>query len=114
MPTTELLRVLGEKIRSKRVAAGLTQNQLGKKAGIVGKYVSEIERGTRDTPISTLRAVAESGLGCRLVVEIEPRNGRVGYMSPVEEMARLVAELPTDDRNRVLAIIRSITELVSR
>ena len=61
-----LLRAVGEQIRSARLAANLTQTQLGERAGLVGKYVSEIERGTRDVPLSTLQALVERGLGFRL------------------------------------------------
>lgn len=115
-----LLRIVGQQLRARRVAAELTQDQLGKKAGIVGKYVSEIERGTRDMPISTLHALVEQGLSLRLDIDFNAKNGsrpemRLPPLPPaVEEVARLVAALPTDTRTSVLAIIRNLTELVSR
>jgi transcriptional regulator with XRE-family HTH domain len=112
------LRALGEQIRTTRIAAGLTQNEVGKRAGIVGKYVSEIERGTRDVPLSTLRAVVERGLGLRLELELCPKHGsrprvRLPPLPPgVEEVARAVADLSSEDRSRVLAIVKTLVGLV--
>jgi transcriptional regulator with XRE-family HTH domain len=113
-----LLRAVGQQIRDSRGAAELTQAQLGKRSGIVGKYVSEIERGTRDLPLSTLQSVVERGLGFRLDILFSIKNGsRPNLVLPplpaqVEEVARLVAALPADQRHRVLAIVRSIAALV--
>jgi transcriptional regulator with XRE-family HTH domain len=114
-----LLRSIGQQVRTSRAAAELTQDALGKKAGIVGKYVSEIERGTRDIPMSTLQAIVESGLGMRLEIEFRAKNGsrpniRLPALPPaIEEVARAMAALPADERNRVLAIVRGILGLVS-
>lgn len=98
----------------------MTQAQLGKRAGIGGKYVSEIERGTRDVPLSTLQAVVERGLGLRLEIQFTVKHGsRPNLALPplpaaVEELARLVASLPSSQRNGVLAVIRSIAALVTK
>jgi transcriptional regulator with XRE-family HTH domain len=127
MRTKALLRSLGQQVRERRAALSLTQDQLGKKAGIVGKYVSEIERGTRDLPVSTLVAVIEQGLGLRLELTIGPRNGnghgngngnggrhdsRQPPAPSVEEIAKGIAALSPERRHRILAIIRALIELV--
>jgi transcriptional regulator with XRE-family HTH domain len=115
-----VLRAVGQQIRARRVEADLTQEALGNKAGIVGKYVSEIERGTRDMPISTLFALVEHGLGLKLDIAFNTRNGsRPDVRLPpipaaVEEVARLVAALPAEHRARVLEIVRTIVELVEQ
>lgn len=117
-----LLRAIGQQVRERRAYLGLTQDQLGKKAGIVGKYVSEIERGTRDIPVSTLVAVVEQGLGLRLELALEPRNGngnggRLDAKLPqpppsLDDIAKGIAELSAEQRNRVLSIIGALIELV--
>ena len=117
MDAKEALRVLGEQIRTSRIEAELTQDELGARAGIVGKYVSEIERGTRDVPLSTLHAIVERGLRLKLAVEFRPKNGsrpnlRIPLPGPVMEFAQVLADLPVDLRTRVLAVVRSITSLV--
>jgi transcriptional regulator with XRE-family HTH domain len=113
------LRALGHLIRHRRAAAGLTQDQLGKRAGIVGKYVSEIERGTRDIPFSTLHAIVEDGLALRLDVRFGTaaegggRGAKLAAPLPrsVELLARAIMELPAERRAAVLAIVRTIVRL---
>jgi len=108
------LRALGQLIRQRRGAAGLTQDQLGKRAGIVGKYVSEIERGTRDVPFSTLHAIVEDGLGHRLDIRFgTPSDGRTAKLAPplprsVEGIARAIAALPAERRAAVLVLVRAL------
>jgi len=108
------LRALGQLIRQRRGAAGLTQDQLGKRAGIVGKYVSEIERGTRDVPFSTLHAIVEDGLGHRLDIRFgAPGDGRTAKLAPplprsVEAIARAMAALPAERRAAVLVLVRAL------
>lgn len=112
----ELLEALGHLIRTRRTAASLTQDALGARAGIVGKYVSEIERGTRDLPLSTLHAVVENGLGLRLDVQFQSKGSPRAPVRPplprsIEELGRLIAELPADQRSVVLAITRHAIKL---
>jgi transcriptional regulator with XRE-family HTH domain len=112
----QALRSLGQMIRELRTATDLTQNALGSRAGIVGKYVSEIERGTRDVPFSTLHAIVEDGLDLRLDVQFRPRGpGRSLLASAlprhVNEVARAIAELPADQLSLVVTIARSVVKL---
>lgn len=113
------MRALGEQVRAHRQASHLTQAQVAKKASISAKYLSEIERGTRDLPISTLLAVVEHGLGLRLDIEFRAKNGsRPKIQLPplphaVDQAARNLAALPADKRNRVLALLAGITELIA-
>jgi transcriptional regulator with XRE-family HTH domain len=115
----DLLQAVGQQIRANRIAADLTQDELGARAGIVGKYVSEIERGQRDVPISTLQDIVEKGFGLRLEVEFCTKHGSKPNLRlpplprPVEEVARMIAGLGTEERARVLAIVRSIAGLVT-
>lgn len=118
MSPDTLQRSLGELIRTSRVAAGLTQEELGARAGIVGKYVSEIERGTRDVPLSTLLSIVE-GLGLSLDIRFQQRTGapqpqRPPLPRPVDEVARLIAEVAPEQRGKVLAIVRSVISLARR
>jgi transcriptional regulator with XRE-family HTH domain len=115
------LRALGHLIRHRRAAAGLTQEQLGRRAGIVGKYVSEIERGTRDVPFSTLHAIVEDGLGLRLDIRFGTaaegggRGAKLAAPLPrsVEMVARQIAAMPAERRTAVLAIMRTLLRIVA-
>ena len=114
------LHSIGELIRARRAAANLTQAQLGKRAGIVGKYVSEIERGTRDIPYSTLHAIVEDGLDLHLDIRFGAVAEGRGVKPPpplpraIEQLARTIAELPPEPRATVLAIVRTVLRLVKR
>ena len=113
------LRALGQLIRQRRAAAGLTQDQLGKRSGIVGKYVSEIERGTRDVPFSTLQGIVEDGLGLRLDIRFGTATEGGGRGAkppaplprPVEVLARAIADLPAERRAAVLVLCRALLRI---
>jgi transcriptional regulator with XRE-family HTH domain len=49
---------LGKAIRQVRLAAGLTQQQLGAKCGYDATYISMVERGRRNPPFLTLCSIA--------------------------------------------------------
>lgn len=112
MTADELLLSLGELIRAHRVRVGLTQRALGERAGIVGKYVSEIERGTRDIPVSTLLVIVEHGLQLQLDIAFHARSrGAVHVPMPVLDLAAMIADLPVERRARVMSVMRGILEL---
>lgn len=112
MSAGKLLRTVGEQIRSKRIDLDLTQRQLGERAGIVDKYVSEIERGTRDVPVSTLQAVVEKGLDLQLDIVFRRRDdsGRT-VMPRIEDVWRDLATLTIEVQTRIVGIVRDIVEL---
>jgi transcriptional regulator with XRE-family HTH domain len=119
-PIHHLLADLGKLIRARRVAARLTQSRLAGRAGIGGKYLSEIERGTRDLPLSTLRAIVRDGLG--LVLDIRflddgsRSRPRIDEPLPraVADVARAIAALPVTERGLVLAAVRAALRLGQR
>ncbi len=58
---------LSQALRSRRRALGLTQEEVGQRAGVAAKHVSRIENGTHEPKVSTLFALfAALGLDCVL------------------------------------------------
>lgn len=115
--SSELLAVvLGRAIRSAREAAGLTQAKLGSRSGIDGKYVSEIERGTRNVPLSTLHAIVKKGLGLELDIRFDDagKPGPAPLPAVVEVVARSIAALPAKQQRAVLGAIELILSLAKR
>ena len=53
-------QVLGNKIRSYRKQAGLTQEQLAEKADLSYKYVGEVERGCVNISLDSLVRIAKA------------------------------------------------------
>ncbi|MCW1935074.1 helix-turn-helix domain-containing protein [Pararhodobacter zhoushanensis] len=67
---------LSQMLRSRRRELGLTQEQLGQRAGLAAKHVSRIENGTHEPKVSTLFALI-SALDLDLVL------GNKGTVAPV-------------------------------
>jgi transcriptional regulator with XRE-family HTH domain len=70
--------VLGEELRKARLAAGLTQEELGFRAGVTRNYVSMMELGTNSPTVNTLFRVCDA-LGIKasaLIASVESRRGR--------------------------------------
>ncbi|MEX2428207.1 MAG: helix-turn-helix transcriptional regulator [Bacteroidales bacterium] len=61
----------GNIIKSARVKAGLTQEQLAMRSGTTRFYISRIENNKTDVEMSTFRKIIEAGLGkhLRLIIE---------------------------------------------
>ena len=59
-PRREVLRKLGEKVRSLRHERGLTQEALAESLDLSVAYVSLIERGGRNPPFTTVVAIAHA------------------------------------------------------
>jgi transcriptional regulator with XRE-family HTH domain len=59
-PRREVLRKLGEKVRSYRHERGLTQEALAETLDLSVAYVSLIERGGRNPPFTTVVAIAHA------------------------------------------------------
>lgn len=61
----------GRMIRSARLKAGLTQEQLAMRSGTTRFYISRIENDKADLEMSTFRKIVEAGLGKKLKLKIE-------------------------------------------
>ena len=61
----------GRLIRSARIEAGLTQEQLAMRSGTTRFYISRIENDKTDLELSTFRKIVEAGLGKKLKLTIE-------------------------------------------
>lgn len=61
----------GKLIKSARLKAGLTQEQLAIKSGTTRFYISRIENDKTDPEMSTFRKIVEAGLGKKLKLTIE-------------------------------------------
>ncbi len=95
----------------------MTQAKLGSRSGIEGKYVSEIERGTRNLPLATLHAIVKKGLGQQLIIQLEADPARPGpppLPSAVEAMARAITALPARQQKAVLAVIELVLAIAKR
>ncbi|MDD4193144.1 MAG: helix-turn-helix transcriptional regulator [Mangrovibacterium sp.] len=63
--------MLGNMIKTARIKAGLTQEQLATRSGTSRFYISRIENNKTDVEMSTFRKIIEAGLGKSLKLIIE-------------------------------------------
>lgn len=63
-------RILGEKIRSLRKAAGITQERLAEKADLHHNFIGELERGNMETSLTSLLKISRA-LGVRVKELVE-------------------------------------------
>jgi transcriptional regulator with XRE-family HTH domain len=126
----ELLVRVGRRLRQMREESGRTQEEVGERAGFSGKYVSEIERGLRDPPLTTLVRIAEQGLGGRVEQLLSSPNpvrpGPIGShqsagaadrdatpAAAIQRLAGQLSSLPEATRRRVLRLIRGVLQLAA-
>ncbi|HYG66325.1 MAG TPA: helix-turn-helix domain-containing protein, partial [Anaeromyxobacteraceae bacterium] len=119
-PSNDLLSRLGGQLRAMREDRGLTQEEVAARAGFTAKYLSEIERGLRDLPLTSLRAIVEDGLGAGLQEMVALGDGRAArdpvrsLPRPVLALCRAVVELPARERRMILGILRAAVSLARR
>lgn len=97
------------------------------RSGFTGKYVSEIERGLRDVPLSTLHSLVVDGLGFpmaeafgestdeTLLQSRDPFAGReaaFGASPAVMLLVKDLAQLPEETQKQVATVVRSMLKLV--
>ena len=58
-------RIVGEKIRTYRLEAGLTQEKLAEKADLHHNFIGEVERGNMNTSLDSLVKISKA-LGVKL------------------------------------------------
>lgn len=65
-----LLRAVGLAVQEKRLAAGISQEELAKRAELHRTYVSDVERGSRSVSLITLCKIAEAlGTNAYLLIQ---------------------------------------------
>ena len=62
---------IGSLIKTARVNAGLTQEQLAERCGTTRFYISRLENDKTDVELSTFRKIVEAGLGKHLKLQID-------------------------------------------
>jgi len=83
---------LGERLRAVRKERGLTQEGLGRRAGLSGKFVGEVERGEKSISVDSLYRIA-------VALEI-----------PLRELANVSTSIPGQrpETERLLALVGAV------
>ena len=82
---------IGNKIKTARERAGLTQQEFGELVSLGTKNVSDIERGVAGTTVSTLKRICEKlSISSDLILFGDNEKNDVAYLS--EKLKRLTPE----------------------
>ena len=94
MTVTPMRQLMGEVLRTRRLAQGLTLRDLSSKALVSLSYISEIERGQKEPSSELLAALAEA-----LEIPLSNVLLQVSALLELDEAAELatVAELSASD-----------------
>lgn len=99
---SQLVKYIGERIRSQRKVQGLTQEQLGESVGIPQSYIGAIERGQTYMQLDTFERVL-------IALELNPGDVFRTYKI-LKSPDRLIKEKHLDTLNSLL-INRDIEEI---
>lgn len=99
--------VLGAQLRQMRIEAGLSQTELGERLGLTHGALSRIENGLRSTGIEVIQRWYQE-CGYRL------DGVRVGTAEQATSLALAVADLPQDELDAVIAVVRAWPKLSER
>jgi transcriptional regulator with XRE-family HTH domain len=98
--------LFGREVRRRRVALGLTLEQLAERSGLTPNYIGTVENGRRDPSLSTVMSLAQ-GLG----VPAGELVGGVAELGPVAiETARLLEGAPPELQGAILELARAIAK----
>lgn len=70
LKTDTLTQRIGSQLRDMRKDSGMTQEQLGQKAGMTKASISRLENGVWSPSLKCLEPVLKA-LGCKLVIQAE-------------------------------------------
>jgi transcriptional regulator with XRE-family HTH domain len=84
-------KFLGQRLRALRKQRGLSQERLGQRSGLSGKFIGEVERGEKSISMDSLYHVATAlGVPIRALTDVQPnRRNQV----PGEEVEKIYALL---------------------
>lgn len=98
---------VASRLRAFREAAELTQDSLGRRAGLAPKYISEIENGHANPSISVLARLVEQGLGMPLA-SFFASDAPDEIRSDLAKLDALFAAQPAATRRLALRIMRAL------
>ncbi len=83
-------RLLGRRLRTLRSERGLSQKMLGRRSGLSGKFIGEVERGLKSISLDSLYRVSIA-LGIP-----------IAFLTDVRDL------IPSDEGERILAIVSQL------
>lgn len=101
-------KFLGQRLRALRKQRALSQERLGERSGLSGKFIGEVERGEKSISIDSLYRVSVAlEIPLRDLTDVRERNH-----APNEEAEKIFALISgrrrTDDLRRAYEVLRAM------
>ena len=85
-------KFLGQRVRTLRKQRGLSQERLGDRAGLSGKFIGEVERGEKSISVDSLYHVAVAlGLPVSELIDVRASGPKSGAAEEMEKIFALVS-----------------------
>jgi XRE family transcriptional regulator, regulator of sulfur utilization len=102
-------KFLGQRLRALRKQRSLSQERLGERAGLSGKFIGEVERGEKSISIDSLYRVSVAlEIPLRDLTDVRERNAAV----PLEEAEKIFALISgrrrAEDLRRAYDVLRAM------
>ena len=98
---------IGEKVKNKRVAAGLSQEKLAELCGVTPSYIGHIERGSRNLSLNTAISISNV-LGVSLdYLLLDAKNDSIGVLEGIS------ADLKNHDPIKVESFLNTVKILAA-
>lgn len=101
-----LRKLFGQRLRSIRLAKGLTQEELAEKAGLHATYIGIIERGKQGASLDTIEKLAQA-----LGVKEEKFFSFISRKYPIKEKEGLIINLENTLRRQKIEDIKKISQI---
>jgi transcriptional regulator with XRE-family HTH domain len=103
-------KFLGQRLRALRKQKGFSQERLGERSGLSGKFIGEVERGEKSISVDSLYHVSTAlGIPMRTLTDVQPSRRNHVPGEEVEEIYALLSgcRRPADLR-RAREVLRAM------
>jgi len=106
---SDMAYTLGERLRTYRTRAGMTQMKLAEKAGIHHTYIGQLERGEKNATLDTIEKVARAlDISFETLFEVLVDGNTTNKAA--KEVYELVTSQPTKEQQALLDLVKRTVE----
>ena len=102
-------QVLGMRLRALRRERRLSQERLGKRSGLSGKFIGEVERGEKSISIDSLYRVAVAlDVPLRELTDVGRQRQPAGVREETERILAIITRRSEDQLSRAHTVLEAI------
>ena len=101
-------KFLGQRLRALRKQRGWSQQELGQRSGLSGKFIGEVERGEKSVSVDSLSGVSQAlKLPLRTLTDV-PSINRPVPGEDAEKVFALIQNRTPAELRRATSVLRSV------